>query len=386
MPAVDQAYGRMERMSGGMARTATVFLAAALGAVACGGSGPGQEVREPVGVVLEIVDSIGMAAGDTNLVLGSIDRACRMPDGSIVVLDRIACCIRRFGPDGTFVGRYGRRGSGPGEYLNPSDMVVLGDGRVMVCDIFTGGVHLLDTALVDQGVKLPFYADPPFFPVAALDSSFVAGAYEMRIEEDAIVIDYFVGRFDMASEPSVTYRRTDIPVDPSDATQIVDVLLYHARWAVDPDGNVFVAPISTDTYEVTGYRTDGTEYMTITRDVDPVPRSEEEIALEEAFIENRMISYGSSLPPDYHPSPWRPQIVDIHADGEGRIWVQRGTGEVPEFDVYDPAGVLLYSATVPGAERDGRYWRFFMDGEGILAWSDDPPDHPVLYLLEASGP
>lgn len=335
----------------------------------------------PDTVLLEIVDSIGVELGDSNYVFGSIDRICFYSDGSILALDRVGGCIRRFSPEGEFLQRIGSRGSGPGEYLNPSDLIVLGDGRVMVCDIYTGGVHLLDTAFVDQGVKIPFFSDPPFFPVAALDSSFVAGAYTLDIEDDRISMDYFVGRFDMAPEPAVTYLQENIPIDPSDVTAIVNILLYFACWAVDGEGNVFVARMTTDSYEVKGYRPDGTEYLTISRPVDPVPRSEQEMALEEAFIEGRMTSMGSNLPAEYEASPWRLQIRWLDTDGDGNVWVLRGTEVEPTFDVYDKTGSPLFTAIVQGAGENGLYWRFTIDDEGILAWSEDPEDYSRIFVL-----
>jgi hypothetical protein len=104
--------------------------------------------------------------------------------------------------------------------------------------------------------------------------------------------------------------------------------------------------------------------------------------LEEAYIEAKMTSMGSSLPPDYHPSAWRTQIRELHADGEGRIWVLRGTETVPTFDVYDGGGNLLFTATVPGAGDNGLYWRFAIDAHGMLAWSEDPEDFARIFVLE----
>jgi hypothetical protein len=328
-----------------------------------------------------VVDSIGIEAGDSNYVFNAIERVSIDHDGSILVLDRVGCRVSRYTPGGEFVESAGRRGSGPGEYMNPSDLIVLGDGRMMVCDIFTGGVHLLDSAMVDQGVRIPFASDPPFFPAPALDSSFVAASYTLDMSGDELAMDYYIARFDMSSEPSVRYVEEVITIDPTDVTSIVDILLYHACWAVDDEGDVFVAPMSPDIYEITGFRTDGTEFLSISVPVERVARTEEEIALEEAFVENKMVSVGSSLPPDYNPSPWRYQIRQIEVDGEGDIWVLRGTVDTPTFDVYDQTGGYLHTVRVAGAGEDGAWWRFAIGVSGIAAWSEDPPDYGRVFIL-----
>ncbi len=364
-------------------RIAITVLAAAFIA-SCGGNGSGPVTAAgPDTLILVVTDSIGVETGDSSYVFNVIERVAAAPDGSILVLDRTGCRVSLFTPSGEFVRSAGRRGSGPGEYLNPSDLVLLNDGRLLVCDIFTGGVHLLDTAMTDLGVRIPFANDPPFFPVPALDSSFVAGSYRMEMTETEIAMDYFIGRFDMAGEPAVVYTEERIPIDPEDlTTTVIETLFYYATWAVDEEGNVFVAPMRTDSYSVTGYRPGGTEFLSIDIPVERVPRSEEEIALEKAFIESKLASMGSSLPLDYNPDPWRFQVRQVLAGENGTIWVLRGTVDEPTFDVYDRTGSLLSIVRVEGAGADGGYWRFAMGGGRIAAWSDDPPDFARVFLLE----
>lgn len=359
-----------------------VMVLSALVVLASGCGGHDQEHPEIPQRILRIVDSIGTGLEDPDFGFGSIDRVCFGPDGSILALDRISCCIRCFDPEGTSIGVHGARGSGPGEYLNPSDMAVLGDGRVIVCDVFSGGVHLLDTDLVDQGVRIPLSSDPPFSPVGTTDSSFVAGLLGVEVLDDAISATYRVARFELSDEAACTYYSKTWMPDPTDFTGIVDEVLHSVTWAADPEGNVYIAPMTIDKYEVTGYREDGTEFFRVSMPVERVARTPEEIAEEKAFIDARLTSLGSSLDVDYQPSPWRYQIRQLEVDGDGNVWVLRGTEITPAFDVFDPQGTRIFTATVQGAGEDGLYWRFTIDEAGILAWSDDPLDCPKIYLLE----
>jgi hypothetical protein len=52
------------------------------------------------------------------------------------------------------------------------------------------------------------------------------------------------------------------------------------------------------------------------------------------------------------------------------------------FDVYDQGGGFLFSAMVRGAGEDGRYWRFVIDPQGMLGWSDNPSEgYQKFYIL-----
>jgi len=72
--------------------------------------------------ILSVEDSIGIEMGDSNYVFGSVRRVEVHPDGSILVLDWIKCTIFQFSPSGEFIRYIGRRGEGPGEFLQPGFM------------------------------------------------------------------------------------------------------------------------------------------------------------------------------------------------------------------------------------------------------------------------
>lgn len=76
-------------------------------------------------------------------------------------------------------------------------------------------------------------------------------------------------------------------------------------------------------------------------------------------------------------------IKGLEIDGEGNIWVQHGGPNVPTFSVYSSSGELMYYAEVAGDYPDGNSWRFYIDGNGILAYAEDPADgYQVVYILE----
>ena len=55
-------------------------------------------------------------------------------DGSRYVLDENEARIVRYGPDGRFMGSFGRKGEGPGEFDQPTDLEQLPNGTLVVAD------------------------------------------------------------------------------------------------------------------------------------------------------------------------------------------------------------------------------------------------------------
>ncbi|MBL1212906.1 MAG: 6-bladed beta-propeller [Ignavibacteriae bacterium] len=49
------------------------------------------------------------------------------------VLDNMDCSVSKFDKKGNFIIKYGKKGRGPGEFQNPFDFDVLGDGTVAMC-------------------------------------------------------------------------------------------------------------------------------------------------------------------------------------------------------------------------------------------------------------
>ena len=64
------------------------------------------------------------------------------PDGNLTVVEYSGGRITRLTLDGTLLGRYGKPGSGDGEFATPWGMTVDGKGRVWVAD--TGNRRLVE--------------------------------------------------------------------------------------------------------------------------------------------------------------------------------------------------------------------------------------------------
>lgn len=98
--------------------------------------------------------------------LAGIDALAFNQKGELLVLDGRDHSVYIFNTDTTLKRRFGARGQGPGEFQNPTSLVVLDDDRVVVADpsarrllFFDGaGEHLRSVSMPDQAVGDVFAA------------------------------------------------------------------------------------------------------------------------------------------------------------------------------------------------------------------------------------
>lgn len=77
---------------------------------------------------------IGSLDGADEYVLGDVSEIAVGRDGAMYVYDRQVPALRKYDAAGKFVKQFGRKGQGPGEYLNAGGLAVLPDGRVLLWD------------------------------------------------------------------------------------------------------------------------------------------------------------------------------------------------------------------------------------------------------------
>lgn len=334
---------------------------------------------------LILVDSIGVELGDSNYVWGSIEVVTHTADGNILAMDRPACCVREFTPEGEFVRQFGRRGTGPGELVNPMSMARVSDGRVAILDMGTGGLHTFMPNGEWECLSAQITNEPPLWMTPADGNGYVAIYNEWDFIDDEFVVTAMVTRFEVDSpDPVVIYWQNSFPWDPTDLTALVKGSYFANTWTSDREGHVFLAPRDPDEYIITGFTTEGEQFVEITMDLDKVEKSQLEIDEEAEFWNRRAENMGANGPFNYQPDPYRWKIHSMGIDGEGRLWVRRGTEETPTFDVFDFEGNHLFIARVPAISGSrGLLWEILVDEFGILAYSLDPVDgYQKLYVLD----
>lgn len=96
----------------------------------------------------EYILAIGDMEGPPETLFAEVAGVELLDDGTVAVLDREAAEIRQFSPDGSFLRRISRRGSGPGEISGDFTvgLVGIGAGRLLVPDAINQTVSVFDRA------------------------------------------------------------------------------------------------------------------------------------------------------------------------------------------------------------------------------------------------
>lgn len=309
-------------------------------------------------------------------------------NGDIYVLDYRAQEVRQFDPRGTFVRRFGRQGSGPGETRNANGLLVAPDGRVWLNDPSNSRYVVFDRAgrfetIHTVNIRGYGYTWEAMFDTAGVlhDVVFLTGEPHRairRMRPTGVVLDTVplptCGR-ERRPEDRVFQARTE---SRGRVAQIPFVPEPRTAW--DSRGFLWCTP--SDVYDVVRIRLGrGDTAQRIERTVEPPPVSgaerDEAIArIRETFRDFPGVQLDFSKIPRVKP------VIDaIHVDDAGRLWVRRsGTDSLRvAYDVFDAAGRL--TATVDGRMRLRGAMAPIVKGDAFYAMVLDEDD--VQYVVRA---
>ena len=315
---------------------------------------------------------LGTLAASPEEQLVEVVAAARQADGDIVLVDRGAPAVRLFDETGAFLRTLGGRGSGPGEYRDPTSVLVTVGDSIVVWDdqLYRAtrydpsgnqvAVHTLDRATLARAVEPPLYPGPGM-PLRN-------GDVLVRLVEKAD-----------KTLPSGVFRGASGLLRAGKDLAHVDTLLFFGdveQIALEaPFGSFPVrAPLARETSVAHGGTPPricvgtqrerqvqcfgpGESYMIVRWSGEPRPVREEDMAgWREAMLEE----LGEKLAEDQVrpilqqvPRPTRqPPYSDIRLDESGNLWVRLGpTREGPPFwvdhKVFDSRGALLGTLPLP---------------------------------------
>lgn len=340
----------------------------------------GQEARTvpSADVQLTIADSIGVEMGDSNYVFGGIIGVAYTPSGNIAVLDMQKHSVSIYSPEGEFLQSVGRHGSGPGEFMLPAGMAFQPNGALIVSDAMGGKLEFFDENYAHTGKLDGFFPSPPANLVAIDTTSFMGMKPTFLQEGSEMLMGFMVGRWTMDSnEPEVVYYENMSPFDPSDMSSMGEDIVF---FSAASDGTVFTAGMDSEEYSFTAWSGAGEELFTYTKeDYQMVEKTPEEIEEEREFVNQQMISRGMPAEmANWEPEPWKAAIGALYVDDYDRLWISRGTENVPYFDVYSLQGEPLFTAVLD-TDRNTDYFAVMISGEGFLAFDANADDYPRVF-------
>jgi hypothetical protein len=369
-----------------------LFTAAAALTLSCGnGPAAGSGEAGDGGIPhydLVPVDTVGVELGDSNYVFGVISSVDFDHQGNLLVLDPATSSFSVFSPRGEFLERVGRAGSGPGEFLFPSDLCVLSDGVIAVSEPRGRMVHLFGPDYTFHYAIEGFFPSAPFEMKSAPDGGIVGYQRVFRFRDGET--GYALARWEGEPEPVIEFLAHTEPIDPE---EIISAFMEEdLNFAVSGDGTVFASMSSHDTWEVVGFSPEGEEVFRLERPFTALEKTDEEIQEEIEAFERRVASRprggrgGAMAALEYEPEPLKVSISDMFTDSEDRLWVRSGAHRDPWFDVFDRDGAELFTASFDTGTDEYIDMQVYVSPNGIAAWEDDPLNYPRIYLLELDYP
>lgn len=329
-----------------------------------------------------VMDSIGVEYGDSSMVFGSISDAEFSSSGEIFVLDQVACCIRKYSPEGDCIQTLLRRGNGPGETVFPSEIALMPGGEIIVRDMRKTSLMVVD----ENGEQLSEFVDwslifPPEAIVAVDSGSFAGYEPNLTAEGSDYIAVFKPALYSLSDAERLTqYMADSMMVVVERMAGSLNGLQGTSHMTADARGRVFYTRSTWDEYEVRCWDQGGSPLFSFSLDIPPVEKTPEEIQRETDYARIRFASMGGTLPEGFEPEPYHNLVENIGVDSQGNLWVQRGTEERPVFDIVSPEGEHAGTAEFP---RAGRFWEFRITPYGSLAWNLDPESGvQKVYILD----
>ena len=355
----------------------------------CGGQ-PGQQ-GEPPGLqvlALEITGEIGVELGDSNYVFGHVADLVRT-DSLLYVLDMARAHISLYDNNGRFAGTIGRRGSGPGEFASPRNLLLSPRG-ILVQDI--NGLKLLEMDGSWKRFILEHQGNWPGQNKLVDDSTFCVVWHDFQTS-GVPFIRPFVGVFDFQGDPvcELWADSIRIPVPPENNNHALNAWRFGHYLASDGQGGIFHHRRHSGEYLIRRFDRNGGLLGEISRQYTAVVKTPEEILLEKEYIEDMLRGSGTTnvMQWVYEPDPFREPISGLWVSGDGNLWVLLGTEPRPTFDVWSlPDGVLKYRAELSLDIPRGEFLTFFISPHSrrFAAVHEDEGMVQRILLIEVERP
>lgn len=285
-------------------------------------------------------------------LFGGIGGISLGPAGEIYVFDDQAAEIRIFSDAGTYRGRFGGRGEGPGELSGATGLVIdpdgilwvmnWGNGRYTGYEPTTGRVH-------DEVRRLIGYAQFPW-----------PGDFDDEGHLIDVGLDWggevAVLRLDTAFEPTdtlplpqpndddrISFRRESVRI-----ASLPEPFAPSPAWAPRPRGGIIVGEGSQYRLHRIGF--DGDTSMTIDLGRERVEVTDQEADSALAFFHEMQESLGG-VTPDRRPSvrAVKPAHGPLFVDDQDRTWVMgiHPAGQDPKWDVFGADGRFVGQVAIP---------------------------------------
>ena len=306
---------------------------------------------------------------DEENLLGVIGQAFSDDDGRVYLVDQQLTQVHIYAADGTYLESLGAQGEGPGEVRRLQGALLLPDGSLGLVQSFPGQIVKVDLDGTPAGILVPGRDDPTsggFHGIMQVQYRggrlAISGMHTSR-DEGVMTRQHYIGGFDLDGRQLVTYRQqsTERQMQRREIDE-KENYFPHRRWALGPDGRLYVAPVR-DSYLIEVYLPDGGLEKTITRAYDSRARTDAEEKRTRAALQPQRFRRGRGGEFTLTIEKDAADIESMQVTAGGELWVlssrgyhERAAGVLVTYDVFAADGVFVRQVAVmaDGAwPRDG---------------------------------
>jgi hypothetical protein len=263
------------------------------------------------------------------------------PQGNIYVFDAEDYTIKVYDDKSNWIRNIGRRGQGPGEYMNMTDFDISLDGRIFICDIRQRRISILNSdgtfnsSFIMKGPCNRLELDeagqlyiPQYIPFK------VTGTSGSKVWEMILMRTDSKGKkfFKYGKYPSLKFvwrlRKTEQGVWVGSPHTSMDG--YTTVWTVDKEGRLYLG-YSRD-YLISVLDKKGKPLFRFGREFTPIKHP----------------LYSPDLAhPEYYPAYYSRYLF---FDDKGNLWLKQYTKSNEAghlYDVFSPEGIFIQQAEVP---------------------------------------
>ena len=294
---------------------------------------------------------VGTVEGGRPDSFGELKGLVLLSGGGFAVFDSQSQEIRVFGPDGSHLATHGRRGEGPGEFIDANGLMLDPQGRLWVPDS-----RLTRMSVFDPGAG---------FVESCRFISFVRGwVWKGRMTGDGRIVkhdgsmlrifDGTMSQVDSILLPSESDEEYDPNDDPSSFEGMVAVPFYASSAdQIGRNADMWSAEPAASHYRIVRWKpgADTTLIVTVERPPVPVTAAERDSAI--ADIRESLAQFrGITREMDWSKIPaTRPPVRSLFESADGNLWVLVPSVDgVATYDVLGPDGGYLGTASAPDLE------------------------------------
>jgi len=299
---------------------------------------------------------------ESDILMGKVGVVISGPDGLVYALDSQLSEVQVFDRSGQHQGTLGREGEGPGEFREPINMFLPGDGSIAVQQAYPGRITYLDPVSGNHIDTWSMGKDDPesggfafietsrrrggTFLISAANTAFDLEAREIRGTNFLAVLD---------AEGHESLRLAEVSSVRSLVKFTIDELAQYfpgerGLWDIAPDGRIYLATSYND-YVIAIHDTDGTLLGTFSRDHEARVRTEAE-------KEDQRTSMNININGMEPEIDWKLQdrnrcVQHLQILDDGTIWIRNSHADDEwedlgrrVFDVFDADGHLLRETIV----------------------------------------